>query len=338
MRGWLKTALSLLIALTVGTTLALASGGAHAETKKLKVALLLEALTNDGSFNTFAYTALKKLADAGKVEFEVRENLADPAAAEPVIRLYASRGYDLILGHGIDLQAPILKVAKDFPNVHFSCSGGPDTATRLTDNVDGWTYDFGQQGYLAGYVVGKIDGISTVGIVGGPELAFIKAAHNGFKAGLAASNPKAKFIETYTGSFDDAQRALEATRSLASQGAQIVWTSGDGMANGVAAGAAAVGIRTLGVTGDAGGQRDKVNITSVMLNMTPIYDSYLDEIAKGTFGHHFVTADLTNEGLILTPVNKIGTGIPDNLEEDQAKIAADLRSGALKLPNFYPSN
>jgi hypothetical protein len=75
-----------------------------------------------------------------------------------------------------------------------------------------------------------------------------------------------------------------------------------------------------------------------MLNMAPIYDSYVDEIAKGTFGHHFVTADLTNQGLILTPVNQIGKGIPSDLEADQAKIAADLRSGALKLPNFYPSN
>ncbi len=310
-------------------------GASEAAPAKLKAVLLVEAIANDGSFNQPAVAALKRLADEGKLEFEIREKLADPTAAEPVIRLYASRGYDLIIGHGIGLSAPILKVAKDFPKVHFTASAGPDLADRLQPNVDGWTYDFGQYGYLGGWLAGHIKGVEKVGIVGGPQLPFILATHAGFKAGLASVNPAAKTIEVFTGSFDDAQKGLEATRSVASQGAQLVWTSGDGIGNGVAAGANAVGLRTIGVSGDAGGLAAKVNIASVELDLLPLYTSWVDEIAADKFGKQFTTVQLANNGLVLTPINHIGEGIPADIAAEQVKLVEQLKSGALKLPNFF---
>ena len=322
---------------------AIAFGGAMStsqasDTHKLKVVLLIEAIANDGSFNQPAVAALKKLADAGQIEFEVREKLADPTASEPVIRLYASRGYDLIIGHGIGLSAPILKVAKDFPKIHFTASAGPDLEAKLLPNVDGWTYDFGQYGYLGGWLAGKIAGVKTVGIVGGPQLPFIVATHAGFKTGLKSSNPDAKVIEVYTGSFDDAQKALEATRSEAAQGADLIWTSGDGIGNGVAAGADAAKLRTIGVSGAAGGLAEKVNITSVVLDQYPLYAGWLDEIRNGTFGKHWTVQQLSNAGLVLTPLNRLGSGIPDDVDAQQQKLVADLKSGALKLPNFFATN
>lgn len=310
-------------------------GAASAQTAKLKVVLLVEAIANDGSFNKPAVAALKRLADSGEIEFEIREKLADPTAAEPAIRLYASRGYDLIIGHGIGLSAPVLKIAKEFPETHFTASAGPDLAERLEPNVDGWTYDFGQYGYLGGWLAGQIDGVDTVGIVGGPQLPFILATHAGFKAGLASVKPGAKSVEVFTGSFDDAQKGLEATRSVAAQGAQLVWTSGDGIGNGIAAGASAVGLRTIGVSGDAGGLAAKVNIASVELDLLPLYTSWVEEIRAEKFGNRFTTVQLANGGLVLTPLNRLGDGIPPDLEKAQAKLVEDLKSGALKLPNFF---
>lgn len=324
------------LSLVAAATAAVLAGGAGvAEAAKLKAVLLVESIANDGSFNQPAVAALKKLAASGDVEFEIREKLADPTAAEPVIRLYASRGYDLVIGHGIGLSAPILKVAKEFPKTHFTASAGPDLAGRLLPNVDGWTYDFGQYGYLGGWLAGRIAGVSTVGIVGGPQLPFILATHAGFKAGLASVRPDARTIEVFTGSFDDAQKGLEATRSVAAQGAQLVWTSGDGIGNGVAAGAGAVGLRTIGVSGDAGGLASKVNIASVELNLLPLYTSWVEQIRAGTFGRQFTTVQLANNGLVLTPLNRLGEGIPGDLDTAQAKLIEDLKSGALKLPDFF---
>jgi basic membrane lipoprotein Med (substrate-binding protein (PBP1-ABC) superfamily) len=69
------------------------------------------------------------------------------------------------------------------------------------------------------------------------------------------------------------QKAAEATKGLITQGAELVWTSGDGIGNGVAAAAEQAGIHTLGVTGSAGGLAQKA--TSSASNSTCIRPSWL---------------------------------------------------------------
>jgi basic membrane protein A and related proteins len=302
---------------------------------RLKVALLTPGLINDGSFNQVAFEAVLQLKGQGLIAYQVREKMRDPASSEPIIRQYASRHYDLIIGHGIELSEPILNVAKDFPKNHFSASGGPDLAGKLLANVDGWTYDFAQQGYLSGWVAGKLTGITKVGLIGGPQLPFILASHRGFKAGLAETNPKAQVLEVFTGSFDDVQKAVEATRGLIGQGAQVVWTSGDGIGNGVAAAANQAHIYTLGVTGSAGGLAKKVNIASVELNMYPTFRAYVDAVNAGDFGKRFFVSGLANKGLVLSKVNHVGKIVPPHLEKEVGELVAALASGKKTLPNFY---
>lgn len=301
----------------------------------LKVALLVPGHANDGAFNQVAREAAEKLAKNGDITFELREEMADPSKSEPIIRQYAAMGYDLIIGHGIELSEPILKIAPNFPKVHFAASGGPDLAGRLLANVDGWTYDFGQQGYLGGFIAGKLGGVSTFGMVGGPDLAFVKASHNGFKAGLREGKPDAKVIEAYTGSFDDAQKAAEVTRGMVAQGAKVVWTSGDGIGNGVAAAASQEGALTIGVTGTAGGFADKVNIASVVLDMQPTYKAYVDAIKAGSFGKKFFVSGIGNKGLVMTKVNTLGESLPADISAQVDALIADLASGKKTLPNFF---
>src|SRR5262249_12125488 len=91
--------------------------------------------------------------------------MRDPATAEPVIREYATKGYDLIISHGDHLAEPTFKVAKEFPKVHFAVTGGPDVLQKSTSNVEAWTFDYGQQGYLAGFVASTIKAVHPVGLV-----------------------------------------------------------------------------------------------------------------------------------------------------------------------------
>lgn len=312
---------------------ALFSSGALAD--PLKVALLVPAHANDGSFNQVAREGAEKLQKEGLIKLELREAMADPSASEPVIRQYAAAGYDLIIGHGIELSEPILKVAKDFPKVHFAASGGPDLAGRLLANVDGWTYDFGQVGYLDGVIASKLSGVDRFGIVGGPELPFIKAVHNGFKYALKAAKPTARVTEAYTGSFDDAQKAAEVTRGMITEGAKVVFTSGDGIGNGVAAAAVQEGALTIGVTGEAGGNAAKVNIASVVLDMYPTYKAYVDTIKDNSFGKKFFVSGIANKGLVLTPIAAGKDKLPADLSAEVAKLATDLGDGKIKLPNFF---
>jgi basic membrane lipoprotein Med (substrate-binding protein (PBP1-ABC) superfamily) len=308
-----------------------ASGG-----QRLKVALLVPGLTNDGSWNQFAREAVEKLKNDGRIDVAIKEKMADPAAAEPVIREYATTGYDLVIGHGALVAEPMLKVSKDFPKVKFLITGGPDALQKVSANVEAWTYDFAQQGFLLGWIAGKIKDVQTVGLVGGLQIPPIQAIHAGFKSGLKDAAPSRTWKEAYTGNFDDAQKALEAATGLIDQGAQIVFTSGDGIGNGVASAADRHQPKalTLGVTGDAGGLAKKVNITNVELDMLPTYQLVVERAAAGTFGNKGYTSTLANKGLVPTPISKGASDprIPPDLQEQVNKLIADFASGAKQLP------
>ncbi|HET8661482.1 MAG TPA: BMP family protein [Micromonosporaceae bacterium] len=336
------------LALLLGAAASLAgcgAGGASAPeptggAQKLKVALLVPGLTNDGSFNQVAREAVERLEREGRIDADIRERMADPSVAEPVVREYATKGYDLVIGHGIELLEPVLKVAAAFPKVHFTIAGGPDSLRRAAANVEVWTFDFGQQGYLAGFVAGRISGVRTVGLVSGPKLPFLETVHTGFKAGLKDADPSRRWLEVYTGSFDDVQKATEAATGLIDQGAQVLFTTGDGIAFGVASAAARRQPKalTIGVTGDAGGLAKQVNVTSIELDMYPTFRSYVDRVAAGTFGNKGYTADLANKGLVPTPIAEGAQDprIPADLQAQVDKLVADLASGARKLPSFQP--
>jgi len=297
------------------------------------VALLTPGLTNDGSFNQVALEAIQRLQREGALTYELRERMFDPATSEPVVRDYATRGFDLIIGHGIELSEPVLKVASEFPRQSFTISGGSDVASKVTANVESWTYSFPEHGYLSGFVASKL-GATTIGIVGGPQLPFIVASHTGFKAAVQENSPQARIVEVYTGNFDDAQRATEATRGLIAQGARVIWCSGDGICNGVAAAANDGNVLTLGITGDAGGLQRRVNVASVELNMYPTYKSYVDRAAAGQFGNRSYIGNIANEGLILTPVNAVNSQVPADLQAQVDRLVQELRSGTRRLPSF----
>jgi basic membrane lipoprotein Med (substrate-binding protein (PBP1-ABC) superfamily) len=299
----------------------------------LRVGLLVPGLTNDGSFNQVALEAAEKLQDEGLIEYEVRERMADPAASEPVVREFAAQGFDLIIGHGIELSEPVLNVAAEFPDLHFTISGGADVGDLVTDNVEAWTYDFSQQGYLSGFVAGSLEGSDPVGIVGGPQLPFIEAAHAGFRLGVEEVNPGAEVLEVYAGSFDDVQRASEAATGLISQGATVLYCSGDGICNGVAAAAAAAGdVLTVGVRGEAGGLAEEVNVASVDLDMYPTFRTYVDRVLSGEFGNASYISGLANRGLVLTPVNYVNDRVPADLQDQVDELVDGLASGEVELP------
>jgi basic membrane protein A len=305
--------------------------GADAGDEVLQVAALTPGQTNDGSFNQRALEALQKLADEGRIEFELREGMASPTDSEPVIRDFASQGYDLIIGHGLELADPIFAVAEEFPDVHFTASGGPDVLDRATDNVETWTYDSTEVGYLTGYLAG-LSGISPIGLVDSLDLPFVVATDNGFRAGVAETNPDAEILPSvYAGSFDDAQAASQAADSLLSQGAKLLFTTGDGIGAGVASAADEGGAYTFGVSLSAGEIADRVNVATVDIDLYPQFAQWVEDVEADEFGSEGNTSTIANGGVVASDVNPV---VPD-LEAAQAELDSlieGLADGSRKLP------
>ncbi|WP_382306924.1 BMP family protein [Herbiconiux sp. UC225_62] len=304
---------------------------APATDKVIKVGALTPGNTNDGAFNQSLADALEKLKDEGLIDYELRDQMSDPAESEPVIADFASQGYDLIIGHGIELGDAVFSVAGDFPDVHFTASGGPDILEKYTDNVETWTYDTPQVGYLSGYIAG-VTGASPIGRVESMELDFVKATDAFFQQGVTAANPSAEFLPVvYAGSFDDAQAAAAATTGLVGQGAKLVYTTGDGIATGVGSAAAEAGVLSVGVSSAAGEAALANNVSTVDLDMYPIVKAWVEEVANGDFGGKGVTSTLQNGGIVYAPINDVDGAVPSDAAKKVEDVIAGITDGTVTI-------
>jgi basic membrane protein A and related proteins len=297
----------------------------------VRVGALTPGNANDGAFNQALADALAQLEEEGLIEYELREQMADPATSEPVIADFASQGFDLVIGHGIELGDAIFSVAEDFPDTAFTASGGLDILDRYTDNVETWTYDSSQVGYLSGYIAG-LTGAATIGRVESMELDFVVATDAFFQQGVAAANPAATLLPVvYAGSFDDAEAAASAATGLIDQGAELVYTTGDGIAAGVGAAASEAGVLSIGVSPAAGAEALANNVSTVDLDMYPIVKAWVEEVAAGDFGGAGVTSTLANGGLVYQDIKEIDGIDAADITAKVEELIAGLADGSVTI-------
>ncbi|MDR6200201.1 basic membrane protein A [Microbacterium sp. SORGH_AS428] len=333
----LRPLLAAAIAATAALALAGCSGTADATSSSaasdhvIRVGALTPGNANDGAFNQALADALAKLQDEGLITYELREQMADPATSEPVVADFASQGFDLVIGHGIELGDAIFSVAKDFPDTHFTASGGADILDKYTDNVETWTYSTPEVGYLSGYIAGLTQA-SPIGRVESLELDFVKATDSFFQQGALAANPSAELLPVvYAGSFDDAEAAASATTGLIGQGAKLVYTTGDGIAAGVGAAASKAGVLSVGVSPAAGAEALKTNVSTVDLDMYPIVKAWVEEVADKKFGGKGVTSTLENGGLVYQDINSVDGAVPSDVASKVEELIAGLKDGSVTI-------
>jgi len=206
-----------------------------------------------------------------------------------------------------------------------------DILDKYTDNVETWTYDAAQVGYLSGYIAGLTQ-LSPIGRVESMELDFVVATDAFFQEGVTAANPNAELLPVvYAGSFDDAEAAASATTGLIGQGAGLVFTTGDGIAAGVGAAAADAGVPTVGVSPAAGEEALSVNVSTVDLDMYPIVKAWVEEVAAGDFGGKSVVSTLQNGGIAYQEINDVDGAIPADVATKVDELIAGLNDGSITI-------
>ncbi|HEY2598336.1 MAG TPA: BMP family protein [Candidatus Dormibacteraeota bacterium] len=206
-----------------------------------KVAILLPGVKNDLSWNQVGFEGLQTAAAQEGIEFAYTDNVgysADDAAR--FARLYASKGFNLIIADNSGYKDGIMQVAKEYPNVNFAYQddqppGG--AGIQLADNVAGYNQDLWQAAYAAGIAAAGVTKKNVVGGVGAQGIPLVYAYYHMFAQGLAKVNPAIKFSAIYTGDWSDSAKAKAAALVLADRGADVLIAFGDGPSRGVAAAA-----------------------------------------------------------------------------------------------------
>ena len=305
----------------------------------LRVALLLPGIKNDNSFSQAAAEGLLDAvaADGNIAEYQMLEEIIEPTDSLPALRGFASRGFDLIIGHGIEYVDPIMELYSEFPDVDFAMTGGVLVeGADPQDNVVDWLYNVQDMAYPNGIIAAHAVIGDTIGIVGGPEFDFVKVMHASFQQGVASINPDIQFLEGFAGDFVNVQKAAEVATSLIDQGADLIYCSGDGICIGAAQSASAAGVPILVGFGSQYETAPDVYLGATVIRLSDLFQTYFDTVRDGTFGNAFYPGSIQNGGIEVLPINTDATvETAASLEELQQILddfVAGVESGEIQIP------
>jgi basic membrane protein A and related proteins len=124
----------------------------------------------------------------------------------------------LSIGAGFMLMQSVKTVAQRNPKAKFLLIDTPlfdEKGTPVSlPNVRTVVFREEQGSFLVGALAGLATKTNSVAFVGGMEIPPVKKAEVGFRAGVMTTNPKAKILAVYTGSFDNVAAGKQVGQDL----------------------------------------------------------------------------------------------------------------------------
>jgi len=243
---------------------------------KFKIGLVFDlAGRGDNSFNDSAYRGLVSLAkaykgyiegDPDKVNFgnEVQLKYMEPKAGgqdrEILMRALAEDGYNLIFGIGFMFTDAVVKVAADFPDVHFGLIDGFVPDLTADSNITCLGFKENEGSFLVGAIAALKANGKKIGFVGGMDIPLIHRFDNGFQAGAmyvskAYRKPGmilSQYIGKDPGAFNDPTGGYNIASSFYKQGAEVVYHAAGGSGDGLFKAAQEAKKLAIGVDSDQG--------------------------------------------------------------------------------------
>jgi len=240
----------------------------------------------DKSFNDAAYAGLLR----AQAELGVEIAFLEPVGSEDreaALRLFASRGMDLVLGVGFIFSSDVDAVARTYPKVHFACIDYAPGPAGPPANVMGLVFREEEGSFLVGAVAGLLTKTHHTGFVGGMQNPLIRKFEAGFEAGVKASCAECVVHGAYVGASPDAFKDPAKGKALAiaqiSAGADVIYHAAGATGHGVFEAAHDAHVMAIGVDAD---QHDEMPDT-VVTSMVKRGDVAVFDTIKGTIDGKF---------------------------------------------------
>jgi basic membrane protein A len=288
-----------------------------APAEPFRVAVVMPSAINDLAFSQSMYDTLMRIQEemGGPEAFEIvySENMfvVDDAAA--ALRDYASQGYDLVIGHGSQYGTSLQEIAPDFPETSFAW--GTTAETFGQPNIFAYEAASQEGGYVNGVLAASLSTSKVIGIVGPIEVGDAKLYVDGFKAGVAATDPSITVNVNYIGSFSDVALASEAASTHLSAGADVL-TGTAQMVVGAIGKAEESNALWFGTQSNQTSLAPSIVVASQVYHWEVALREMLTLIGEGTLGGQSFKADLANGGEVIE-FN------PDYTLSDDVKALAD---------------
>ena len=242
--------------------------------------------------------AVKK-AFGDKVETTFIESVMYGPEAETVIRAMANSGTDIIFATSFGYMEPMLKVAKEFPNVKFEHA----TGYKTNDNMSVYSSKFYQGRYIQGVIAGHMSKNGKAGYIASFPIPEVVRGINAFYLGATSVNPKFDIDVVWVNTWYDPVKEGDAAKVLISEGADIITQHTDSPA--------------------ALQFAPKAQLTAIIDDWAPYYVARVQAVIDGTWKKSDTWGDMKSGMVKMAPY----TNMPPSVAALAAQLEGNIKNG-----------
>ncbi len=295
---------------------------------QFRVALLTPGPVSDAGWNALAYEGLIKIRDTMHAEVSQIQTKT-PAEFEEAFRDYASRGFQLVFGHGFEFQDAAARVGADFPQTVFITTSG----STVRSNVAPMRFLLEEATYLMGMMSAMLSKTGKAGAIGGMEIPPLKSTFMAFAAGAKSVKPDFQVTVSYIGNWEDVGAAKQAALALIEQGCDLLIPNADAASLGAFQAAHEKHVMALGTNKNQNDVAPDVIVASGVIDIPTAFLQVAQEVNKHTFHGRIIHLGM-KEGVITLVYNPAWQ---DRLPpEVQARVTAakqQIVAGTLVVPS-----
>jgi basic membrane protein A and related proteins len=289
----------------------------------------------DKSFNDAAYAGLMR----AKRELGVEIAFLEPIGSEDreaALRLFAARGFDLVIGVGFIFSSDVDAVAAAYPNVHFACVDYAPGKNGPPPNVAGLVFREEEGSFLVGAAAGLLSRTKHVGFVGGMVTPLIRKFDAGYAAGVAATCPTCVVHSAYAGATPDAFKDPAKGKALAiseiAAGADVLYHASGATGHGVFEGAHDAHAMAIGVDADQYDEMPDTIVTSMVKRMDVTVFEAIRDVTQGRFSGGMHVYGLKEGALDWVHEGPHAARIPESVRVEVEALREKIVSGAVLVP------
>src|SRR5438552_4200550 len=221
---------------------------------------------------------------------------ADDNAFEPLLRAFAQREFDLIIGIGFAQKGAIQKVAGQFPQRHFAIIDAQVDAP----NVHSLLFEEHEGAFLVGAIAALTSKTGKIGFVGGMDIPLIRRFEMGYEAGAKKINPQITIMANYVGvtseAWNNPPKGKELALSQYESGADIIFAAAGASGLGVFDAAEDKKKFAIGVDANQNWMKPGLILTSMLKRVDVAVYSVIQDAKAGKFTGGVKRFGLPNQG------------------------------------------
>jgi basic membrane protein A len=311
-------------ALVAGAAALGVAAPALAQARKIKVAAIY-TVPVEQQWVSRIHKAINAAVARGEAEYAFSENVSN-SDYERVMREYAQKGADLVVGEAFGVERAARKVAADFPKTSFLIGSSFGPSGRNFAVFDNWIQE---PAYLTGLVAGGMTKSGTIGLVGGYPIPEVNRLMHAFMDGARETNKNVRFMVTFIGSWFDPPKAKEAAFAMIDRGADILYAERFGVSDA----AKERGKLAIGNVIDTQAQYPQTVVASALWHMEATIDRAIAKVRDGSFTAEDYGQFSTMKfgGASLAPLGTFEDKVPAEIKALVKTREAEIREGMYRV-------